>query len=329
MKVEYRIVIEAICSSSDCSDAVTVANQLYEQVTGDLRVAIDNGSVVSSIQETSSVLATLLQDATASGDFSPVVIPILALLSKWYPDWRGASSVCLNDGKAPLYIKVFGTYYESSLDACCARFFSWDIYTCTGDSGTVPGGFYPAWDVTETKCSNSTETAEDLPDYMRDSPGQWLDDDIESCCERHYNWAYSSCISLSGGDSSAPATGNWYVNHEKEMCHQDCPKEVGGPCGGLVKPWDTLYGTAAICCAEQLSWVASPTCESKSNLTIAVGTSYWYVDWALEKCVKDCDDSSDANCGGLAERWDELYGSSSSECCDRIWYIERNECTVE
>ena len=55
MKVEYRIVIEAICSSSDCSDAVTVANQLYEQVTGDLRVAIDNGSVVSSLQQTSSV----------------------------------------------------------------------------------------------------------------------------------------------------------------------------------------------------------------------------------------------------------------------------------
>mmetsp|Transcript_23728 Transcript_23728/g.43605 ORF Transcript_23728/g.43605 Transcript_23728/m.43605 type:complete len:228 (-) Transcript_23728:178-861(-) len=227
-------------------------------------------------------------------------------------------------------MKFYGSYYESSLDACCERYFSWDIYTCTGGSGTVPVGFYPNWGSgSETKCFNSTETAKTLPDYMRQNSEQWLDSDIESCCERYFNWAYSDCISISGGSPSAPATGSWYANHQKEICQQDCAKESDGPCGGLAKSWNTLYETADTCCTEIFSWVTSSTCEARSTLTTVVGTSQWYVDWTLEKCVKDCNDSSDANCGGLAKSWDKLYGSSTTECCERIWYIERDECTVE
>jgi len=260
--VAYELVIEAICSTSDCSDAQEVANQIYKQVTDDLRDAIQDGTIVSSLQESSDSLATLLATATTTGDFSKVVVPILALLYDWYPVWKGPSNTCKNDGNEPRYMKVFATYYESSLDGCCERYFSWDIYTCKGNSATAPIGFYPNWGKSGTKCLNSTQTTSTIPDHMMQNPEYWLDSDIEACCERHYNWVFSDCISLSGGSSSSTATGNWYV------------------------------------------------------------------DWSMEKCVKDCSDSSDANCGGFAKTWDALY-STSSDCCEkRLWYIERDECTV-
>jgi len=324
---EYKLVIKAICGVSDCSDAQEVASQVYKQVTGDLLDAIQDGTIVSSLQETSSTLATFLQGATVSGDFSEVVVPILTLLSNWYPNWIGGSNVCLNDSDEPTYMKIYGDYYESSLDACCERYFSWDIYTCNGNSETAPIGFYPNWGESETKCLNSTQTASTIPDYVLQNPEQWLDNDIEACCEQHYNWAYSDCISFSGGSSPSTATGDWYVNHKDKICQRDCLEEGGGSCGGLAKPWKTMYKSAATCCSEQLSWKRSSLCEAQSNLTAVVGTSEWYVDWSVEKCAKDCDDSSDASCGGLAKRWDKLYGTSN-DCCERIWYIERDECTV-
>lgn len=100
--IEYELVIEAICSSADCSDIQTVANQLYQEVTGTLRVAINDGSVISALQTISSDLNTLLENATVSGDFSEVVVPILALLAKFYPDWSGQSNTCKNDGQGKL-----------------------------------------------------------------------------------------------------------------------------------------------------------------------------------------------------------------------------------
>jgi len=324
------MIIEAAYDSSECSDPQAlqdIANTVYNQLVGDLREAIDNGSLVSSLNaEPSGDISELLRAATVTRDFSEVVIPILALISKWYPDWKGQSDTCKNDGNEPIYMKLSGSYYENSLDDCCKRFFSWDIHACTGDTGNVPSGFYPNWDGSESKCLNSTQTADSLPGYMRDNSGQWLENDIESCCERHYNWAYNECISLSGGSSSASASGEWYVNHQDELCQQDCLEADGGPCGGLAKPWDTLYKSPNACCEAKLPWKVTATCEAQSLLTTAVGTSQWYVNREYSKCVKDCDDSSDTNCGGLATKSDNLYGSSN-ECCEKLWYIERDECT--
>lgn len=271
--MEYEIVIVAICSSSDCSDTQKVANQLYKQVTGDLRAVIEDGSMVISLRATSSEISALLENASISGDFSEVVVPILALLSDWYPDWTHGSNTCLNDGNAPYYMKIFGHYYESSLDTCCEKHFSWDIYTCTGNSGTVPSGFYPNWSGSVMQCFNSTVTADTLPDYMRINAEHWLFATIEACCDQHFNWSYNECVILSGGSPYALAAEEWYVNHEKQVCQQDCPEEDGGSCGGLAKSWNTLYKSAIVCCQEKLSWIASSICEAKSTLTFAVGPS--------------------------------------------------------
>ncbi|KAL7524078.1 hypothetical protein ACHAXR_001742, partial [Thalassiosira sp. AJA248-18] len=334
LEVEYEMVIEAICSSSSCTNAQDVGNSLYNQVTNDLRAVIEDGSLVSNLIASSSDISQILEAATASGDFSEVVIPILALLSDWYPDWRGGSNTCKNDGNAPYYMKVSGTFYESSLGACCERFYSWDLDTCAGDSGTVPSGYYPNWGGSSTKCMNTTNT---MPEHMRRNPEQWLYDDIASCCDHYYHWAYTDCRIASGESNAISlATGKWYI------CQQDCPdEEGGGPCGGFGKS-DTLYDSVEACCKDKLSWIPSATCQAQSTLLHVAGSSLWFVDWAIGKadtnsfnfsfglfhlqCVKDCVVSSEPDCGGMAQKWDQLF-TNSNDCCDRIWWTDRAGCT--
>ena len=107
---------------------------------------------------------------------------------------------------------------------------------------------------------------------------------------------------------------------------QDCPKKTtSGPCGGLAKSWDQLYTFAADCCREKLNFLPLATCEAKSSQETIVGSQLWYVDFTKENCVKDCEDS-DPDCGGFANSWDDLY-PRVSDCCDKLWWKERSECT--
>ena len=213
-----------------------------------------------------------------------------------------------------------GGYFEDTLDSCCKRYFSWvsssmfyikicpfvnpyltyelclgqDYFTCIGASGilpsgyvsgicsggygTIPSGYYPNWGSSEIKC---LESSTEMPGYVLDNPDQWLYDDIEACCKNYYNWEKDACIENSGGSVASLATLGWYVNHEYEVCVQDCSGD--GPCGGLADSWDQLYSTVSDCCDSQLSWIAASVCEAKSTLAAAVGTSKWFVDWAQEK----------------------------------------------
>eukprot|EP00584_Thalassiosira_punctigera_P022733 CAMPEP_0172574500 /NCGR_PEP_ID=MMETSP1067-20121228/136730_1 /TAXON_ID=265564 ORGANISM="Thalassiosira punctigera, Strain Tpunct2005C2" /NCGR_SAMPLE_ID=MMETSP1067 /ASSEMBLY_ACC=CAM_ASM_000444 /LENGTH=908 /DNA_ID=CAMNT_0013367129 /DNA_START=168 /DNA_END=2895 /DNA_ORIENTATION=- len=322
LEVEFELILTSYCAQSDCTDAETVANAAYSQTTGALRTAINNGSLVSAVQSTSSDISSLLNDAVASGDFSELVLPILAFLV-WYPDW-GSSHTCINDGNPPAYMKIIGTYLENSLLKCCERYFSWDYFTCAGSSATLPSGFYPSWGSSETKCLESSDA---MPDYMKRNPTQWLYEDIESCCEQHYSWEFSTCIQESGGNPLATSTGKWYVNHEERICQQDCPETGNVTCGGLANSWDILYESSGDCCEGQLSWISSAVCTAQSTSSPIVGSSLWFIDWDSEKCVKDCETSVNSDCGGLASGWDHLYGDAS-ECCDRLWWIERSECTA-
>jgi len=184
-ELEYEVIIETICSDGSCSndDAQSVANELYEQVTGDLLDAINDGSMMQGVIASSTTeVANLLTAATVTGDFSSLVLPLLSLLTEFYPDWTGNSETCKNDGKAPRYMKKNGGYYESTLQACCERWYSWDIHTCMDDTPLVEG-FYPNWGQTESKCINATETAP--PGYMLSNPSYWLYDDLDDCCKNY------------------------------------------------------------------------------------------------------------------------------------------------
>lgn len=318
--VEFELIIEAICSSnSDCSDfqeVEDIANEIYDQIGDDLRDAINDGS-----------FATLLEQAVVAGNFSDLVVPLLSSLAKWYPQWNGSSNTCKNDGYAPMYMKVFGFYYEKSLDACCGRFFSWDFYTCMGGSASLPSGLYPNWGHSDSKCLDSTDNSSGMPDYMQRNPGEWLYDDIESCCDSYYHFDFDNCLVNSGGDPSAAYTNKWYVDHQDQSCHQDCQKSDVSTCGGKAHKWQTLHENPDACCEDELSWISTSVCVAQSTGSTAVGTSLWFVDWELDQCVKDCDISSDIECGGFAKSWDQLY-SSASDCCSRLWWIERSKCML-
>ena len=94
------------------------------------------------------------------------------------------SNKCLNDyDNAPTYMKIFGTYFESSLDACCNRYYSWDYHNCVGAAGVALVGYYPNWGSQEINCLNDTKK---MPQYMQTDPEKWLYDDVESCCENYY-----------------------------------------------------------------------------------------------------------------------------------------------
>jgi len=325
---ELEVILEAICFSTDCEDPTaiqTIANTVYDSVEGDVLEAINNGSLVSTLQSSSADAATLLANAVASADFSEAVVSLLALLNEFYPDWQTQSGKCLNDGNAPVYMQK-GNYIESTLDACCERWFSWDIATCKGGSTDVVSGFYPNWGNNDVKCLDAADTSNTVPGYMRSDPSKWLYDTIESCCERYYGWDYDTCVVGSGGSSATTSTETWYVNQKDEICQQDCPTSAGATCGGNAKKWDTLYPTVESCCENKLGYISSSVCVAQSTGGTAVGTGYWYTDWVAQKCVKDCETGSDPDCGGLASAWDKL-DAQLSVCCSRLFWVDASECT--
>ena len=183
-ELEYEVIIETICSDGSCSndDAQSLANELYEQVTGDLLDAINDGSLMQDFIASSPTADALLTTATMTGDFSALVLPLLALLTEFYPDWTGSSETCKNDDKAPRYMKKNGGYYESSLKACCERWYNWDVFTCMGATPSVEG-FYPNWGHSESKCISATEDTP--PGYMLSNPSYWLYDDLDDCCSNY------------------------------------------------------------------------------------------------------------------------------------------------
>jgi len=324
LEVEFEINLVGYCGAEDCSDASSVANTLSSESSRDLQAAITDGTLVTTMRNASSDFDTLLAGAVASGELSEAVVPVLETLI-WYPDWGTASHTCKNDGEAPMYMVLTGLYFETSVQKCCERFFSWDLVGCAGSAANVPTGFYPNWGNPDSKCLNSTET---MPDYMQKNPTQWLFPDIESCCTKYYNWDHGKCVVGSGGNPSESATMKWFVVEEDKLCRQDCPEDSGVTCGGSAERWDTLFDTAEKCCEGKLSWLPSAVCEAQSKSSPVIGSNLWHVDWVLEKCVKDCvKTSSDANCGGLADNWEGLFGSES-ECCARLDWVPRSECTA-
>lgn len=199
LAVEFKMIIDVVCGSSACTEANDLANDLYNQVTNHLIAAIEDGTLESNLQEISGGISSLLEAVIESGHVEDAEVSISEehgdsepdSNSDWYPDFSGGANVCKADGRAPMYMKMSGTFFEASIEACCERFFSWDYYVCTG---IEVRGFYPDWGESET-CIDVVDT---MPDYMRNNPEHWLFDDIEGCCNRHYGYDYARCV-RSGG----------------------------------------------------------------------------------------------------------------------------------
>mmetsp|Transcript_25700 Transcript_25700/g.44898 ORF Transcript_25700/g.44898 Transcript_25700/m.44898 type:complete len:1663 (+) Transcript_25700:1-4989(+) len=321
--IEYEILLEELCGTQTCTNAQEVANAFYESVTVGMQREIDSGAFSETLEQKAQEIGEILELAITSSDFSDLVVVILALSSIWYPAWT-TGKYCLNDGEQPYYMKYNGgSWLFNNRDGCCSRYYSYEYIACMGVENAGALGYYPSWDSAQI-CVNNT----DVPDYMRLNPSQWVYDDIDSCCERYYNWNHADCVTKSGGNSTATATLKWYVNHEDEICEQDCPVDGGGPCGGLVPSWKTLFETVISCCENRLSWIATSVCEAGSTLQTATGTSKWHVDYLLEQCVQDCaSPGANATCGGVVTSANvDLYDTSDSCCTAKLGWVEGDIC---
>lgn len=323
--IEYEIALEELCSSQTCDNAQEIANTLYDSVTETMQEEIDSGVFENTLEATAAALGVVFEAEVSQPIWSDLVVTVLALLSIWYPVWIDGK-YCENDGNQPWYMKQNpSTWLYNTRDGCCSRYYSYDYAACMGvdESGAI--GFYPAWDGT-LKCLNDG----DIPSYMRHNSNQWVYDDIDSCCQRYYGWDYNSCIAESGGNPTNTFTSKWYVNHADEICQQDCPEDSGGFCGGLVDSWKTLFDSPAECCENRLPWTSTSICEALSTDTTPTGSSKWYVDWQLEKCVEDCDSSIAGTCGGIVTSGHVTLHDSADSCCsDKLSWVPSQICEAD
>ncbi|KAL7468994.1 hypothetical protein ACHAXS_009230 [Conticribra weissflogii] len=151
--------------------------------------------------------------------------------------------------------------------------------------------------------------------------------DASSCCAAQFSWIDKTlCAAMSTGTY----TNKFYVNYSSNKCQQDCATGSGASsaCGG--HPADlsvTLYSSASDCCKAKLGSINLSTCTAASTGTSATGTSEYYVDWSITKCVKNCPiSSSDSACGGLAETWEKLFPTKSACCSGSLSWLEANKC---
>ena len=118
------------------------------------------------------------------------------------------------------------------------------------------------------------------------------------------------------------------MNYIANRCETDCEGQAN--CGGIIADaYTPMFVSPEECCNNKLGWINSERCVAEStNTPISSARSRgWWIDWSAMRCVRDCVAGADAECGGVAESWHELYSSEES-CCERLSWIPANECSL-
>lgn len=327
---------EGIRQSIEDSLGSSIEESLVETMQGhstsiDNALRLSTATAFAESNELSTSAGTSLPMSTTTTVTTGTSLPMNGVSpdhsSDYYPDWIGNSGTCLNDGEAPLYMMNNREWLESSLHDCCYRYFNYDMSTCLGGFGEVSatGRWFPDWKNHESTCSNSTV---DLPSYMRANLDSWTHPTLHDCCESRFDWAYYDCMKAGGQITSGFI--KWRVSWSELVCMQDCPRDSGPTCGGLVNTWDNdyLFDDSLTCCQEMLPWLSPLACDAQSRGVTLKGSSEYYVNYALKKCVKNCERNLEGqDCGGIAtDKWRPMF-SSRSECCDEaLWWVEKRDC---
>ena len=107
----------------------------------------------------------------------------------------------------------------------------------------------------EDKSSNKAATAAELTQV--DDP-KTNDDAIVNADERaEADWGHKSRVR-----EAMVCTPMWYINCDG-VCVMSCPVNIGGSCGGLAKPWDTLFDRKSECCEKKLTFIGVPFYEQQ------------------------------------------------------------------
>jgi hypothetical protein len=107
----------------------------------------------------------------------------------------------------------------------------------------------------EDKSSNKAATAVELTEVY---DPEINDDAIVNADERaEADWGLKSSVR-----EAMVCTPLWYINCDG-VCVMSCEVDIGGSCGGLAKPWDTLCVTKSECCEKKLTSIGVPFYEEQ------------------------------------------------------------------
>ena len=242
--------------------------------------------------------------------------------NQWYVDYE--SNKCVQDcdmatpGCGGIIEDAGTTLYADAASCCTAKLSYIDADLCASNSdptSTGTGKFYV--DFQNSVCLEDSDTG------VRTNASIVLYDTLPECCTRALSWVDSAvCESRSNGTGY---TNNWFVDYRNEVCVQDCDPAGGAPCVALNDSSTTLYTTPLECCEAKLGWIDSATCDTLSQVLNLTGSGEYYVDWSLNKCVRDC--LGKAPCGGLAASWEPRYATSAL-CCAELAWIDPDQCVL-
>ena len=141
--IDFEVIIQALCSTTDCSDVQAMVKQFAEAVEEAVCTSVEQGTLDSAIMANAenSEVVSLQNLVVGAGDISDVTFTLppdlaAALASrKWYPDWEGSRVTCKNDGNEPTYMSLNPLWLYDSLGDCCERYYSYSKNTCIVEGG--------------------------------------------------------------------------------------------------------------------------------------------------------------------------------------------------
>jgi hypothetical protein len=141
-------------------------------------------------------------------------------------------------------IQNAAAWLSEDQQACCGRFFNYNLNACLGASYLGSGKYYPDWSGKNDGCLEDSGTTI-APEYMAQF-GTWFSETLDECCARHYSFNLANCKG-----EALLGTNQWYVVYHNSKCVQDC---VGPNCGGLAERWDVKFESKKDCCHKRMWW---------------------------------------------------------------------------
>ncbi|KAL3786559.1 hypothetical protein HJC23_006809 [Cyclotella cryptica] len=124
------------------------------------------------------------------------------------------------------------------------------------------------------------------------------------------------------GENASEGTGVYYPDWDGGS--GTCLQDDNVPLYMQLNPSTWLYNSLEECCDRYYGAWNKNKCMNKQ------GSGLWYVDYALGKCVIDCDEVNGPLCGGLAASTeDELFSDPLSCCESKLPWTMKSSCEAE
>mmetsp|Transcript_9303 Transcript_9303/g.18784 ORF Transcript_9303/g.18784 Transcript_9303/m.18784 type:complete len:188 (+) Transcript_9303:2-565(+) len=165
--------------------------------------------------------------------------------------------------------------------------------------------YYPDWDGANEGCVDDGKE----PYYMLTNHQYFLSNTREECCKKFYEWDYYSCTG-----TRPQSSGDYYPDWTKLLVSSSsCLNDGKEPKYMFNNPTWYLSSTLKQCCQRHFYFDVNNCMGTELE-----GTEKWYVKYEAMTCVQDCVGASP--CGGIANSWDELFGSKKKCCDEKVWY---------